>query len=160
MARYEWTKYTWRFPTSSKISESFPTCNAFQPMWGTLIPAEESKRPTIPGITPRPLTGKNIHHENTYYHNVDHVEGEIPEEIIWRRGNRAKPGPFSSLDSKSSCSPRHMPRKGRSFSIYVHKASAILQTSKNQNRIWRIREDMFIVSFMNNSEWKALKIMS
>ena len=37
------------------------------------------------------------------------------------------PGPFSSLDSKSSWSPRQMPKNGRSFSIYEHSASSILQ---------------------------------
>lgn len=37
------------------------------------------------------------------------------------------PSPFSSLDSKSNWRPRQMPKNGRSFSIYEHSASSILQ---------------------------------
>ena len=44
---------------SSKISESLVICKAFQPIWGTLKPFEESNRPTTPGIRPRPPTETN-----------------------------------------------------------------------------------------------------
>ncbi len=35
-------------------------CKAFQPIWGTLKSFDESKRPTTPGIKPRPFTETHV----------------------------------------------------------------------------------------------------
>lgn len=50
----------------------------------------------------------------------------IQQRKKWYKYIRILLGPFSSLDSKRSCSPRQIPRNGRSFSIYVQRASVIL----------------------------------
>lgn len=42
-------------------------CKAFQPICGTLKPFDESNRPTVPGIKPRPFTDSQVHLSVQYF---------------------------------------------------------------------------------------------
>ena len=95
-------------------------------------PFEELNRLTTPGITPRPLTVTvNAKSTTIPFIHTPQLSKQVADEV-GLESEKSIPGPFSSLESKSSWRPRQMPRKGRSLWMYSRSASAmpvLLRTS-------------------------------
>lgn len=62
-------------------------CKAFQPICGTLKPFDESNRPTVPGIKPRPFTDSQAHLF------VQYLIKSVNKKVVWS---------FSTQESKLS----------------------------------------------------------